>query len=100
MAERNRQLQGTEERSALKLPIPLGLSYATLNFTVLEDESPMATIGRGRLMRAVDQLNGHPHPTVARHVISIGPVLSLPGGRYTVQNHWAEILRVAPLKAH
>jgi hypothetical protein len=37
MAQRDRKLQGTEEISAAKLPITLGLSCGTLNLTVLRD---------------------------------------------------------------
>jgi hypothetical protein len=47
MSYGDRQVQGTEDRSALKLPIPVGLSSWALNVTVtvleLEDEFRMAT---------------------------------------------------------
>ncbi len=46
MAWGDGKLQGTEERSALKLPIPLGLACGTFNLTVLDDEFRMASIGR------------------------------------------------------
>jgi hypothetical protein len=46
MAWGDRELQGPEERRALKLPIPPGLSRGTLNLTVPEDEFRMATVGR------------------------------------------------------
>ena len=56
MSYGNRELQGTEERSALKLPIPVGLSSWTLNLTVPEDEFRIATIGQ-----AVSQAVAGPH---------------------------------------
>jgi hypothetical protein len=42
----DRKLQGPEERRALKLSMPPGLSRWVLNFTVLEHEFRVATVGR------------------------------------------------------
>jgi hypothetical protein len=57
MNQGDRKLRGTEERSASKLSIPVGLSSQTLNLTatVLEDEFRIAN-----------------HPLARRHAISTG----------------------------
>jgi hypothetical protein len=44
MAWRHRNLQGPEERRALKLPIPPVLSHSTLELTVLEEQFRVAAI--------------------------------------------------------
>jgi hypothetical protein len=46
MTYRDRKLRSTENNSASKLPIPVGLSGSTLKLTVLEDEIGMATVVR------------------------------------------------------
>ena len=50
MTQGDGKRQGTDERSALKLPIPLGLAGSTLNLTVPEDEFRIATIGGRHVM--------------------------------------------------
>ena len=46
MAYGDGKLRGTEERSASKLPVPVGLAGSTVKLTVLEDEFRAVIIGR------------------------------------------------------